>query len=48
MTALIRTYESLLLHNLSSARTLESALRNITYLLPGRFEDAEFASEGRE
>ena len=48
MTSLIHAYESLLLSNLSSVRTLESALRNITWLLPGRFEDAELASEGRE
>ncbi len=47
MTSLIRAYESLLLSNLSSASTLESAIRNITWLLPGRFEDAELASEGR-
>lgn len=46
MASLIHAYESLLLSNLSSANTLESALRNITWLLPGRFEDAELASEG--
>ncbi|CAD6580025.1 MAG: Peroxisomal membrane protein pex16 [Tremellales sp. Tagirdzhanova-0007] len=46
MTSLVHAYETLLLSNLSAVRTLESALRNITWLLPGRFEDAELASEG--
>ena len=48
MTSLVHAYETLLLSNLSAVRTLESALRNITWLLPGRFEDAELASEGRK
>jgi len=48
MTSLVRAYESLLLSNLSTARTLESILRNVTWFLPGRFEDAELASEGGE
>ncbi|ORY35444.1 peroxisome membrane protein [Naematelia encephala] len=46
MSQLINTYESLLLSNLSAVQSVESGLRNITWLLPGRFEDAELASEG--
>ena len=46
MTSLVSTYESLLLSNLSAVRAIESGLRNVTWLLPGRFEDAELASEG--
>ncbi|WWC90818.1 uncharacterized protein L201_005755 [Kwoniella dendrophila CBS 6074] len=42
----ITAYHSLLLSNLSTVQTIESGLSNITWLLPGRFEDAELASEG--
>jgi hypothetical protein len=47
-SSLVTAYEDLLVHNLSAVRSVESALRNVTWLLPGRFEDAELASEGRE
>ncbi|WWC71669.1 uncharacterized protein I206_105627 [Kwoniella pini CBS 10737] len=39
-------YHSLLLSNLSTVQTIESGLSNVTWLLPGRFEDSELASEG--
>ncbi|WWD18976.1 hypothetical protein CI109_103433 [Kwoniella shandongensis] len=42
----LSAYHSLLLSNLSTVQTIESALSNVTWLLPGRFEDAEVASEG--
>lgn len=38
-------YESFLLNNVSTISTLESSLRSITWFLPGRFKDAELASE---
>ena len=41
-------YERFLLNNLATVKTIESSLRNVTWLLPGRFEDAELASEGCE
>ncbi|KAK4688983.1 hypothetical protein P7C73_g1126, partial [Tremellales sp. Uapishka_1] len=45
-SALVESYERLLIDNVSTVQTVESAIRNITYFLPGRFEDAEIASEG--
>jgi peroxin-16 len=48
MTAVKQLYEGILLRNLSSVASIESAIRNITWLLPGRFEDSEIASEGCE
>ncbi|WVQ99914.1 hypothetical protein IAU59_007057 [Kwoniella sp. CBS 9459] len=42
----LTAYHSLLLSNLSTVQTIESGLSNVTWLLPGRFEDAELASEG--
>ncbi|OCF57410.1 peroxin-16 [Kwoniella mangroviensis CBS 10435] len=42
----LTAYHSLLLSNLSTVQTIESGLSNITWFLPGRFEDAELASEG--
>jgi peroxin-16 len=45
---LLKAYDRLLLDNLSAVQTVESGIRNITWLLPGRFADAEVASEGRE
>jgi hypothetical protein len=47
-SSLVAAYENLLVHNLSTIRSVESGLRNVTWLLPGRFEDAEVASEGCE
>ncbi|KAJ6509498.1 peroxisomal membrane protein PEX16 [Mycena vitilis] len=38
-------YESWLLSNMSAMSTLESSLRSLTWFLPGRFKDAELASE---
>lgn len=38
-------YESFLLHNVSQVTALESSLRSMTYVLPGRFKDAELAGE---
>ena len=46
--SLVNSYERLLLHNISTVATVESGIRNITWLLPGRFQDAEVASEGCE
>ncbi|KAJ3750487.1 peroxisomal membrane protein PEX16 [Lentinula detonsa] len=45
MTASLAYYESFLLKNVSAISTLESSLRTFTWLLPGRFKDAELASE---
>ncbi|ORX38615.1 peroxisome membrane protein [Kockovaella imperatae] len=45
-SSLVEQYESLLLSNLSAIQSIESGLRNVTWFLPGRFEDAEVASEG--
>lgn len=42
------SYESALLESSSTLTTVESTLRQLTWFLPGRFEDAEIASEGRE
>ncbi|EIW67372.1 hypothetical protein TREMEDRAFT_16146, partial [Tremella mesenterica DSM 1558] len=41
-----KTYEKLLVDNVSTVSSIESSLRTLTWLLPGRFEDAEVASEG--
>ncbi|KAH6917417.1 peroxisomal membrane protein PEX16 [Coprinopsis sp. MPI-PUGE-AT-0042] len=38
-------YESFLINNVSTISSLESTLRSITWFLPGRFKDAELASE---
>jgi peroxin-16 len=46
MNTLVRTYENLLVDNVGTVRSVESGLRNLTWLLPGRFEDADVASEG--
>lgn len=47
MSNLVKRYEELLLDNVSTVRSVESGLRNLTWLLPGRFADADVASEGR-
>jgi hypothetical protein len=47
MSNLVKAYENLLLDNVSTVRSVESGLRNLTWLLPGRFADADVASEGR-
>jgi peroxin-16 len=41
------SYESFLLSNLGGVATIESSLRSLTWFLPGRFKDAELASEAR-
>jgi hypothetical protein len=41
-------YEAVLLNNLPVISTLESSLRSLTWFLPGRFKDAELASEARQ
>lgn len=38
-------YEKFILSNVSQVNAIESGLRSLTYVLPGRFSDAEFASE---
>lgn len=48
MSRLVAAYEQLLLDNVSTVSTVESAIRNVTWFLPGRFNDADIASEGRE
>ncbi|PFH54439.1 hypothetical protein AMATHDRAFT_134433 [Amanita thiersii Skay4041] len=44
MSSLAR-YEAFLIKNVSAISSLESSLRSITWFLPGRFKDAELASE---
>ncbi|RKP27483.1 peroxisome membrane protein [Syncephalis pseudoplumigaleata] len=46
MRNLLKDYESFLLNNASQISSIESSLRSFTYILPGRFHDAELASEG--
>ncbi|KDQ16718.1 hypothetical protein BOTBODRAFT_156651 [Botryobasidium botryosum FD-172 SS1] len=41
----IAAYESFLINNASTINTIESTLRSVTWFLPGRFKDAELASE---
>ncbi|KAI9597240.1 peroxisome membrane protein [Syncephalis fuscata] len=45
MWNLLRDYETFLLNNASQISSIESSLRSFTYILPGRFHDAELASE---
>ncbi|KAJ2913393.1 hypothetical protein MD484_g7007, partial [Candolleomyces efflorescens] len=45
MTLSRAQYESFLVKNVSTISTLESSLRSISWFLPGRFKDAELASE---
>ncbi|KAJ7092689.1 peroxisomal membrane protein PEX16 [Mycena epipterygia] len=40
-----KNYETWLLNNVGAMSTLESSLRSLTWFLPGRFKDAELASE---
>ena len=47
MSAPLARYESFLINNVSTISTLESSLRSVTWFLPGRFKDAELASETR-
>jgi hypothetical protein len=41
-----RQYEQLLFNNIPAVASIEGGIRNVTWLLPGRFQDAEVASEG--
>ncbi|TFL03738.1 peroxisome membrane protein [Pterulicium gracile] len=45
MSKTLAKYESFLIENVSTISSLESSLRSITWFLPGRFKDAELASE---
>ncbi|KIM85153.1 hypothetical protein PILCRDRAFT_349833 [Piloderma croceum F 1598] len=45
MSSSVARYESFLINNVSTISTLESSLRSVTWFLPGRFKDAELASE---
>jgi len=45
MSSALARYESFLISNVSTISSLESTLRSVTWLLPGRFKDAELASE---
>ncbi|GAB5588948.1 hypothetical protein Unana1_03848 [Umbelopsis nana] len=42
---LLKKYEDFLITNASQITGIEGTLRSITYFLPGRFQDAEFASQ---
>lgn len=42
---LFAKYDDYILRNASSITSIESTLRTLTYLLPGRFQDSEAASE---
>ncbi|KAK9696803.1 hypothetical protein K7432_012270 [Basidiobolus ranarum] len=42
---LAEKYEAFILKNASQVSGIESFLRSLTYVLPGRFNDSEFASE---
>ncbi|KAI8642555.1 peroxisome membrane protein [Parasitella parasitica] len=41
----LNLYEDFLLKNASQITSIESSLRSLTYILPGRFHDAELASQ---
>lgn len=44
--SLAQAYTRFLIHNAPAVASVESTVRSATYLLPGRFEGAEIASEG--
>lgn len=46
-TKLIGQYEDFITNNSSSVGQIESALRSLTYIIPGRFRESEIASESR-
>jgi peroxin-16 len=48
MSSTLEKYENFLVKNVSTISTLESSLRSVTWFLPGRFKDADLASEGRQ
>ncbi|KAL8726627.1 MAG: hypothetical protein Q9166_006586 [cf. Caloplaca sp. 2 TL-2023] len=43
----LKSYEEFVTKNASSVGQIESAIRSLTYLIPGRFREAELASETR-
>ncbi|PCH33687.1 peroxisome membrane protein [Wolfiporia cocos MD-104 SS10] len=45
MPSALAHYEAFLIKNVSTISSLESTLRSVTWILPGRFRDAELASE---
>jgi len=45
MSSALDKYESFLVNNVGFISSLESTLRSVTWILPGRFKDAELASE---
>ncbi|KAI0032746.1 peroxisome membrane protein [Vararia minispora EC-137] len=45
MSSALARYEAFLVNNVQTLASLESTLRSVTWLLPGRFKDAELASE---
>lgn len=48
MTSTMAGYEAFLANNVSTISSIESTLRSLTWFLPGRFKDAELASEACE
>lgn len=48
MPSALAHYESFLVNNVSVISSVESTLRSITWVLPGRFKDAELVSEARQ
>jgi hypothetical protein len=48
LSAIKNAYDETLLDNTATLVQIETALRNVTWFLPGRFQDAEVASEGGE
>ncbi|KAJ2724270.1 hypothetical protein GGI07_002043 [Coemansia sp. Benny D115] len=43
---MLEKYASFVVNNAAQVNSIENALRTLTYILPGRFADAELASEG--
>ena len=43
----LSAYEDFVSANSSSVSQIESALRSLTYIIPGRFRESELASESR-
>ncbi|KAF9208459.1 Peroxisomal membrane protein pex16 [Haplosporangium sp. Z 27] len=41
----LKKYESFIFKNATQVSSIESTLRSLTYILPGRFDDADLASE---
>ncbi|KAI1320676.1 Peroxisomal membrane protein pex16 [Mortierella claussenii] len=41
----LKKYEAFIFKNASQVSSIESTLRSLTYILPGRFDDADLASE---